>query len=170
MTRYWVVSDYLHRMTAWVAIALAKATNEVSTDPIDFRGWRFRFVFNNEMERVRISNPLEVSLRKKHVILNFTASYNGDSTVEEIVKIWLKNLFDLAEDAPDNPVFTLFGDDDSIVDTLHVLFTHTPEFQTQGINSIEFTVPFCCETDDLAASAFLDATMSDADDLAQSAL
>ena len=165
MERHWVVTDYLNRMCGWIAVSLAKQINEISSQEIDFLGWRFRFVFNDELEQLKPNSGIEVFGKKKIVVLNLQKDWY-DSKGLVFLENWadeiLSQFFGIRNQQ--DPVFMVFGDDDTLPDAIDSLIDRNETWKSDNIHTVDFVIPFSIdETDEI--DEFLEYTIDSANEL-----
>ena len=164
MERHWVVTDYLNRMCGWISVALAKQINEISSQEIDFRGWRFRFVFNDELEQLKPNAGIEVFGKKKIVIFNLQKDWY-DRKGLTFLKNWadeiLSQFFGTKnQQAP----AVVFGDDTTITDAVDYLIERNETWKSDNIHTVDFVIPFAIDDHD-KIEEFIKYTIDSTDEL-----
>lgn len=165
MERHWVVTDYLNRMCGWIAVSLANQINEISSQEIDFHGWRFRFVFNDELEQLKPNTGIEVFWKKKIAVFNLKQDwyYNkGMTVIENWSNEILSQFFEIRNQK--DPVVMVFGEDTTLQDAIDSLIDRNAIWKDDGIFTVDFVIPYGIdEVDEI--EEFLDYTMDSANEL-----
>ena len=164
MERHWAVTDYLNRMCGWISVALAKQINEISSQEIDFRGWRFRFVFNDELEQLKPNAGIEVFGKKKIVIFNLQKDWY-DRKGLTFLKNWADEILSQFFGPKNQQASAIvFGDDTTITDAVDYLIERNETWKSDNIHTVDFVIPFAIDDHD-KIEEFIKYTIDSTDEL-----
>ena len=169
MELYWVTHDYLERMCSWLSVSISQILNNLSDQPFSLKGWRFRFVFNDELEQLKTDQLLTVFEKKRVAIFNVQPSI---FTGNDYKKVWalslLKEFFHIQD--IDEAEELVFGDDATIPDMIYSISDpeRVMQYREEAVYTIDYVIPFDItdKKENKNAEVFLDNTSSAADDAA----
>ena len=156
--RQWVVEDYLHRRCGSTAVTLVQRIASVAPN-LNLKCWRFRFVFNDELELLKTDIPLSVFPKKRVILINM----QHDVYHQDCLKEWALNIvagFNLPETVGYEELFP----PSYVNETMEDLWNRQPLFSEEGMHTIDFVVPFDVTKESKTVADFLELTEASASD------
>ncbi len=165
------VHDYLNRICGWLSVRLSQALNKFAPESLSLKGWRFRYIWNDDLEQVKTEYPVLVLKNKKMILINlkrevYPEMTKNENKYEHHSKEWayaLLKLFFGKESS--NPVKDLFQDDDDIVDNIEALCDDQERYLENGVYTIDYVLPYDAGTDYEIMTAYCDEVMTSATDV-----